>query len=109
MLVVSGGNIDISLLDRVIRKGLSRNGRIMRFQVRLDDVPGALASLLRVIAVAKANVLHIYHDRGAAGISIHQTLVELEVETRNFAHIREVETALNAAGYRMEGPVRDSR
>ena len=43
VLVISGGNIDISLLDRVIRKGLSRNGRIMRFSVRLDDVPGALA------------------------------------------------------------------
>ena len=108
VLVVSGGNIDISLLDRVIRKGLSRNGRIMRFKVRLDDVPGALASLLGVIAAAKANVLQIYHNRSDAGMSIHQTIVELEVETRNFAHIREVETALNAAGYHMEGSVRNS-
>ena len=108
VLVVSGGNIDIPLLDRVIRKGLSRNGRITRFNVRLDDVPGALASLLGVIALAKANVLQIYHNRGGADMSIHQSSVELEVETRNFAHIREVETALNAAGYQMEGPVRTS-
>ncbi len=102
VLVVSGGNIDISLLDRVIRKGLSRSGRIMRFSVRLDDAPGALASLLGVIAMAKANVFQIYHSRGGAGIPIHQTLVELEVETRNFAHIREIEAALQAAGYHMD-------
>jgi threonine dehydratase len=109
VLVVSGGNIDIPLLDRVIRKGLSRNGRITRFNVRLDDVPGALASLLEVIALAKANVLQIYHNRGGADMSIHQSSVELEVETRNFAHISDLETALKAAGYQMEGPVRNSR
>jgi threonine dehydratase len=102
-LVISGGNIDISLLDRVIRKGLSRNGRIMRFSVRLDDMPGALAKLLGIIAVAKANVLQIYHNRGGADMSIEQSLVELEIETRNFEHIREIEAVLNQTGYHMEG------
>lgn len=100
VLVISGGNIDLSLLDRVIGKGMSRNGRIMRFSIRLDDVPGALAKLLGVIADAKANVLQIYHNRGGAGMSIQQTLVELEIETRNFEHIREINAALNLAGYR---------
>jgi threonine dehydratase len=99
VLVISGGNIDISLLDRVIGKGMSRNGRIMRFSIRLDDVPGALAKLLGVIADAKANVLQIYHNRGGADMSIQQTLVELEIETRNFEHIREINAALNLAGY----------
>ncbi|MFZ0929657.1 MAG: threonine ammonia-lyase [Syntrophobacteraceae bacterium] len=101
-LVISGGNIDISLLDRVIRKGLSQNGRIMRFSVRLDDVPGALAKLLGIIAGSKANVLQIYHNRGGAGMSIHQTLVQLEIETRNFEHVREVEAVLNQTGYSIE-------
>ena len=91
MLLISGGNIDISLLDRVIRKGLSRNGRIMRFSVRLDDVPGSLASLLGIIAGAKANVLQIYHSRGGAEMSIHQSVVDLEIETRNFEHIRAIQ------------------
>lgn len=99
VLVVSGGNIDISLLDRVIRRGLSTNGRIMRFAVNLDDVPGALASLLAVIADRKANVLQIYHNRGGADMSIHRSMVDLEIETRNFDHIREVKAALNRAGY----------
>jgi threonine dehydratase len=102
VLVISGGNIDISLLDRVIRKGLCRNGRIMRFAVRLDDVPGALAKLLNVIASAKANVLQIYHNRGGADMSIHQSRVELEIETRNFEHNRELEAAIEQAGYHME-------
>jgi len=100
-LVISGGNIDISLLDRVIRKGMSRNGRIMRFSVRMDDVPGALARLLGIIAGAKANVLQIYHNRGGADMSIDQSLVELEIETRNFEHIREIEAVLNQTGYHM--------
>jgi len=102
VLVISGGNIDISLLDRVIRKGLSRNGRIMRFAVRLDDVPGALAKLLNVIAAAKANVLQISHNRGGADMSIHQSQVELEIETRNLEHNRAIEAALDLAGYHRE-------
>ena len=102
VLVVSGGNIDISLLDRVIRKGMSRKGRIMRFSVRMDDVPGALAKLLGIIAGVKANVLHIYHNRGGADMSIYQSMVELEIETRNFEHIREVEAVLNQTGYDMK-------
>ncbi|HYA41924.1 MAG TPA: threonine ammonia-lyase [Syntrophobacteraceae bacterium] len=102
VLVISGGNIDISLLDRVIRKGLSRNGRIMRFAVRLDDVPGALAKLLGVIAAARANVLQINHNRGGAEMSIHQSEVELEIETRNFEHNRAIEASLKRAGYDME-------
>lgn len=99
VLVVSGGNIDISLLDRVIAKGLSWNGRIMRFSVRLDDEPGALARLLQIIATARANVLQIYHRRGGADVPVRKSRVELEIETRNFAHIREIEAALGRAGY----------
>ncbi len=102
VLVVSGGNIDISLLDRVIRKGLSWNGRIMRFKVLLDDEPGALARLLMIIAAAGANVLQIYHNRGGPDVPVRQTRVELEIETRNFAHIREIGAALGEAGYNIE-------
>jgi threonine dehydratase len=99
VLLISGGNIDISLLDRVIRKGLAKNGRILRFSVCLDDVPGSLASLLRLIADAKANVLQIYHNRGGAEMSIHQSVVDLEIETRDFEHIRVIQSELYKAGY----------
>ena len=102
VLVISGGNMDSPLLDRVIRGGLARNGRIMRLAVCLADVPGSLASLLAIVAKTKANVLHIYHDRGGGRLSIYQSLVELELEVRNFEHMREVSEALKAAGYTIE-------
>ncbi|MDR3566690.1 MAG: threonine ammonia-lyase [Syntrophobacteraceae bacterium] len=102
VLVVSGGNIDISLLDRVIRKGLSWNGRIMRFSVGLDDEPGALAKLLVIIAAAGANVLQIHHNRGGPDVPVRRSRVELELEMRNFVHIRELEATLAEAGYHLE-------
>lgn len=102
VLVISGGNMDSPLLDRVIRKGLARNGRIMRFAVCLDDVPGALSSLLAVIAKTRANVLHIVHNRGGGNLSIDRSLVDLELETRNAEHIAEISEALATAGYEIE-------
>ncbi len=99
VLVISGGNMDGTLLDRVIRQGFFRNGRIMRFSVVLDDMPGALAGLLSVIARQKANVLHIYHDRSGRDLPITMTRVELELETRSHEHIDEVRGTLNEAGY----------
>ncbi len=102
VLVISGGNMDSPVLDRVLRKGLSRSGRIMRFSICLEDMPGSLASLLSLIAGAKANVLQIYHNRGGAEMSIHQSRVDLEIETRNFDHIAEISEALKAAGYHIE-------
>lgn len=108
VLVISGGNMDSPILDRVIRKGLSRNGRIIRLAVCLDDVPGSLVSLLSVIAQTKANVLQIIHNRGAGNLSIYQSVVELELETRNADHIREMSDVLKAAGYRIEPHPQDS-
>lgn len=102
VLVVSGGNIDFSLLDRVIRKGLAWNGRIMRFGVKLDDEPGALARLLVIITAKRANILQIYHNRGGPDLPVRISRVELEIETRNFAHIREIESALGEAGYTLD-------
>jgi threonine dehydratase len=102
VLVISGGNIDSSLLDRVIRKGLAGSGRIMRFTVCLDDVPGALAKLLGVVAATKANVLQIYHTRGGVRLSIYKSMVDLELETRNFEHIGKVTRILTDAGYKID-------
>lgn len=99
VLVISGGNVDSPLLDRIIRKGLFRNGRIMRFSIRLDDTPGSLASLLAEVARLKANVLHIYHDRTVRDMPIHLSRVELELETRNPDHIGEIARVLRNMGY----------
>lgn len=101
VLVISGGNVDSPLLDRVIRQGLVRSGRIMRFSVCLEDVPGSLMQILSLVARKGANVLHIYHERTGRDIPIHLSHVELELETRGPEHIREISEALEENGYRL--------
>jgi threonine dehydratase len=99
VLVISGGNVDSPLLGRILTKGLVKNGRIMRVQVRISDTPGSLARVLSLIAGAKANVLHIDHHRHARTLPLYTTAVDLELETRGEPHIREIEALLSDAGY----------
>ncbi len=100
ILLISGGNVDSPLLGRILRKGLMKNGRIMRFEVTLDDMPGSLSKLLTRVASMKANVLHIYHDRNLRDLAIYRTRVDLEIETRGPGHLDEVADALKKSGYR---------
>ena len=99
VLVVSGGNVDSPLLDRVIRKGLFRNGRMVRFSVCLDDVPGSLARLLGIIARLRANVVHIDHNRSGWDLPVVLSIVERELETRSESHIAEIIDTLRNSGY----------
>jgi threonine dehydratase len=102
VLVISGGNLDTSLLDRILRQGLMRSGRMMKFAVNLDDVPGSLARLLALIAGLEANVLHIYHRRSEKGLPTYMSRVELELETRGLEHLNQISEALQNAGYWIE-------
>ena len=102
VLVISGGNVDTPLLDRILRQGLMRNGRMMKFAVILDDIPGALAQLLMLIAELQANVLHVYHHRSEENLPIGKSRVELDLETRGWEHLHEVTEVLQKAGYRFE-------
>lgn len=102
VLVISGGNVDTPLLDRIIRKGLLRHGRIMRLSVTLEDKTGSLAALLDLVARTQANIIHIYHARNERDLPIFQTRVELELETRSIDHIAKIANALGDAGYSIE-------
>ncbi len=102
VLVISGGNVDSPLVDRIIRKGLFQNGRIMRLSVPLADTPGSLARLLGVIARHGANVLHIYHNRSGRDLPVFLSIVELELETRNREHIEEIAYELRSGGYEIQ-------
>jgi threonine dehydratase len=102
VLVISGGNMDSPLLDRVIRHGLFRNGRIMRFSVCLHDIPGSLAKLLTLVGDLQANVMHIDHDRIGRDLPIQYSRVDLELETRGPDHIEKVAQALREAGYHVQ-------
>jgi threonine dehydratase len=101
VLVISGGNVDSPLVGRILRKGLLKNGRIMRVKLTIDDIPGSLSRMLRLVAERKANVLHIFHDRDVKDLPVNRTYVELELETRGPDHMAEVREALEDAGYHM--------
>jgi threonine dehydratase len=102
-LVLSGGNIDVTMLSRIIERGLVKDGRLVRLGVLLRDVPGALARLTALVAEEHANILHILHDRAfSRHAAIGQTEVELTLETSGPKQISAVKRRLEAAGYLVE-------
>ncbi len=99
-VVVSGGNIDINLLDRIIGHGLVKVGRLFRIAVDLRDRPGELGKLLSVVGETGANVRAIDHDRTRRDVAIGGARVMLELETRGPEHIEAIRERLARAGYR---------
>jgi len=102
VLVISGGNIDVNLLDRIIEKGLAQTGRLVRFSILLRDVPGALARLSGLVAQQRANIVHIVHERAAKDIPIGFSKVILVLETRGSNHIHEIRKGLEGKGYSLQ-------
>ena len=102
-IVLSGGNIDVTMLSRIIERGLVKDGRLVRLAVLLRDRPGALARLTALIAEERANILHILHDRAfSRRAAIGETQVELTLETSGRAEIEALKARLVGAGYRVE-------
>ena len=102
VLVLSGGNLDPFLLDRILFIGLSAEGRLLRIRVALADVPGQLADLLTVAAHARANVRHIVHNRETPGPSPTEVSVDIELEVRDSAHAAEVLKEYRSRGWAAE-------
>jgi threonine dehydratase len=98
-LIVSGGNIDVNVVSRIIERGLVKSGRLMRVYVRISDQIGSLAELTARVADAGASVLQIAHNRAFSDGPLGGATVELMLETKGFGHIDEVRAALRAAGY----------
>jgi threonine dehydratase len=101
-LVLSGGNIDVTMLARIIERGLVKDGRLVRLGVVLQDRPGALARLTAQLAEERANILQIEHDRAFAAQPIGSTEVELTLETSGRKHIDAIKQRLESAGYSVE-------
>ncbi|GAB3156180.1 threonine ammonia-lyase [Microbacterium neimengense] len=97
--VLSGGNIDPLLLQRVISNGLSAAGRYMTMRIPLPDRPGQLVQVSEVIARVGANVTEVLHTRHGQGLQISQVILQVSVETRGVEHRAEVIAALEAAGF----------
>ncbi|MGH7265295.1 MAG: pyridoxal-phosphate dependent enzyme, partial [Candidatus Rokuibacteriota bacterium] len=106
VLVLSGGNIDVNIVSRVIEKGLVKDGRLTRLRVLLADRPGALARLCAAIAAHRANILDIGHNRAFATARIGETEVVLTLETSGREQIEAVVTALRGAGYQVDETLR---
>ncbi len=101
-VLVCGGNIDVTLLSKIIERGLVKDGRRTRVRIHLTDRPGALHHLTKIIADLRANIVQTAHDRAYYGVSLGDTVIDFTLETRGSGHIEEIKQALSAAGYRHE-------
>lgn len=108
-LVLSGGNIDVNLMAKVIEKGLNRTGRLARLSVVVDDRPGALHRLTGILAEKGANILEVEHERLGSRIDLRETGIDFLLETQNEAHLKEIVNALTSAGARfLNDPFEDT-
>ena len=96
---ITGGNIDVSLLSRIIERGLVKDGRMVRLRIHLPDHPGALEKLAHVIASKQANIIETNYDRAYFGVLLGDAVIDITTETRGPEHIAELMAALNSAGY----------
>ncbi len=97
--VISGGNIDVNLLSKIINWGLTFDGRIVKLESVITDRPGQLESMLGIFRQAGANILEVHHHRFSASAPIGQIGVSITIETRDQAHIDEITTLLKKKGY----------
>lgn len=100
LILVSGGNIDINILAKIIERGLVKNGRFIRLIVDLPDIPGSLGQLTSLLGSLKANIVQISHDRFSRNLPINRAIVEISLETKGFEHQREVIMLLREKGYK---------
>ncbi|HEV2645342.1 MAG TPA: threonine ammonia-lyase [Acidobacteriaceae bacterium] len=99
-VVVGGGNIDVTLLSRIIERGLVQDGRLIRLRIHLLDKPGALHELTRLIAGHRANIVDTLHNRAYYGVNLGETVIDMTMETRGRDHVAELLEALTAEGYK---------
>lgn len=99
--VLSGGNVDVTILSRVINRGLVMSGRNCQFMIELKDQPGQLRNVLRIIAELGGNVTSVVHERANAGSEVNGCYVRIVLETRNFEHIEQIRQALTDFGFKI--------
>ena len=99
--IVSGGNIDVTILSRVIKRGLLMTGRQQTVCVELQDKPGQLLAVAKIIADLGANVISIHHERASEGSDVNGCYLRIVLETKNYEHVREITKALTDAGFKL--------
>jgi threonine dehydratase len=101
-VLVCGGNMDVTLLSRIIERGLVKDGRLVRLRVHLPDYPGALHRLTGILADHRANIVETSYDRAYYGVNLGETAIDITMETRGPDQIAELLSALEVAGYSHE-------
>ncbi len=99
--LVSGGNIDVTILSRVIKRGLLKSGCSDEFAIQLEDKPGQLKGVSTILADLGGNVVSIHHERASEDSNINDTILRIGLETRNHEHKRQIRQALTDAGFRI--------
>jgi threonine dehydratase len=98
-VLVCGGNIDVTLLSRIIERGLVKDGRLVRLRIHLPDHPGSLHRLTHIITQHDANIVETLHDRAYYGVNLGDTVIDVTMETRGPDHIATLMQALLDAGF----------
>lgn len=101
LCLISGGNIDVTILSRVIKRGLLMSGRSCSMMIELLDKPGQLMDVSRIIAELGGNVISIHHERANEGAAVNGCYLRLVLETRNYEHIEQIRTALSEYGFKI--------
>lgn len=97
-VILSGGNVDLNIISKIIEKGQTKRGRLAELSVVVDDMPGNLSRLTKVIAEQKANILEVHHDRISQGLFLRETRIDFVLETTSPEHIQKIKDALTAVG-----------
>ena len=100
--IVSGGNIDVTILNRVINRGLAKSGRSCTFTVELEDKPGQLVGVSQIVASMGGNVVSVHHERNDDSARVTACQLRIKVETRNQEHIDEIRKALTDNGFKVD-------
>lgn len=100
VIIISGGNIDINVLTKIIDRGLQKEGRIVKLEIELPDIPGALGELSTLLGELRANIVEIYHDRLSTDLPLDRAYVQVTLETRSFEHQEDVLQSLEKRNYK---------
>jgi threonine dehydratase len=100
-VIISGGNIDVGILSRIIERGLAKDGRLIRLRIHLPDYPGALHTLTGILADNRANIVETSYDR-KFGVDLGDTAIDMTMETRGNEHVKNLLAALAESGYQFE-------
>ncbi len=99
-VLVCGGNIDVTLLSRIIERGLVQDGRLIRLRIHLLDKPGALLELTEIIAKHRVNIVDTLYNRAYYGVNLGDTAIDITMETRGREQVEELLAALDSGGYK---------